>query len=73
MFFLRNGTTELFIGATMACIDAIIADHLEIGFRDVSDQSFHEIQYGNGLVNKFVVFVPVVVKGNRVTVIFINA
>lgn len=73
MLFLRDGTAELFIRATVACIDAIITDHLEIRFRDVPDKPFHEIQYGNGLVNKLVVFVPVIVEGNRVTIVLINA
>lgn len=73
MLFLRNGTTELFVRAAVTCIDAVITDHFKIRFRDVLYKSFHEIQHGNGLVNKLVVFVPVVVESNRITIIFINA
>lgn len=72
MLFQRNSAAEFFIRAVVACIDAVIPNHFEIGFRDVSDKSFHEIQYGNGFINKLVVFMPVVVEGDRITVIFIN-
>lgn len=73
MFFRRDGTAELFVRVTVTCINAIITNHLEIGFRDMSDKSFHEFQYRNGFVNKFVVFMPVVVESNKITIIFINA
>lgn len=72
MFFPWDGTTELFVRAAMACIDAIVTNHLEIGFRDMADKFFHEIQCGNGFVNKLVVFVPVVVESNRIPIIVIN-
>ena len=39
----------------------------------MSDKSFHEIQYGNSLENKFVVLVSVVVESNRITIVFVNA
>lgn len=73
MLFLRDGTAEFFVRAAVACIDAIITNHLEIRFRNVADKPFHEIQYWNGLVNKFVVFVPVVVESNRITIVLVDA
>ena len=73
MFFLWDGTPELFVRAAVACVDAIITNHLEIRFGDVSNKSFHEIQYGKGFINKFVVFVSVVVESNRITIVFVNA
>ena len=72
MLFLWNGTTELFIRVAVACIDAVIPNHFEIRFGDVADKSFHEIQYGNGFKNKLVVFMSVVVEGDRIAIIFIN-
>lgn len=73
MFFLWDGTTELFIRATVPCINAIITNHLEIVFGDMAYKSFHEIQCRNCLVNKFVVFVSVVVESNRITIVAVNA
>ena len=73
MFFPWDGTTKLFIRAAVSCIDAIITNHFEIRFRDVPYKSFHEIQYGNGFINKFVVLVSVVVKSNRITIVLVNA
>lgn len=57
----------------MACIDAIITDHLEILFGDMPDKPLHELQSGNGFVNKSVVFVSVVVKCDRITIVSVNA
>lgn len=57
----------------MAGIDAIITDHLEVLFRDMPDEPLYEIQNGNGLINKFVILVPVVVECHEFTIIFINA
>lgn len=37
------------------------------------DEPLHEIQNGNGLVNKLVIFVSVVVECDEFTIIFINA
>lgn len=57
----------------MPGIDAIITDHLEIRFRDVLDKSLHERQCGNGFVNKFVVFMSVVVESDGSTIVAVNA
>ena len=73
MLFQRNNPAEFFIRATVACIDAVIPNHFEVCFGDVPDKSFYEIQCGNGLINKLIVLMPIVVEGDRVAVIFINA
>lgn len=57
----------------MPGIDAIITDHLEIRFRDVLDKSLHERQCGNGFVNKFVVFMSVVVESEGRPIVAVNA
>lgn len=57
----------------MTCIDAIITDHLEILFGDMADKPVHEFQSGNGLINQSVVFVSVVVKCDRITIVSVNA
>ena len=57
----------------MPCIQTIVADLLEMFFRDMADQTGNEFHYGDGFYNKFVVFVPVVMKGNIFAIVFINA
>ncbi len=44
MLFRGDGAAEFFIRAAVTGIDAIITNHLEIGFGDVPDKPFHEIQ-----------------------------
>lgn len=57
----------------MTCIDAIITDHLKILFGDMPNKPLHKLQCGNGFVNKFVVFMSVVVKCDETAIILINA
>lgn len=73
MFFFWDDATEFFVGTEVSGIDAVITDHLEIRFRDVSDKSLHERQCGNGFVNKFVVFMSVVVESDGSTVVAVDA
>lgn len=73
MFFFWDGTAEFPVRGAAACIDAIITDHLEILFGDMPDKPLNELQSGNGLVNKFVVFMPVIVESDRTTIIAVDA
>lgn len=73
MFFFWDDAAELSVRTAVAGIDAIITDHFEVLFRDMLDKPLHEIQNGNGLVNKLVIFVSVVVECHEFTIIFINA
>jgi hypothetical protein len=73
MFFLRDGTAELFVRGAVPGINAIIPDHFKIRFRDMANQSFYELQRRNRFVNKLVIFMPVVVEGDRIAIVFINA
>lgn len=57
----------------MPCIQTIVSDLFEMLFRDMPDQTGNEFHYGDGFHNKFVVFMPVVMKGNIFPIVFINA
>lgn len=72
MFFLRDGTAELFVRGAVPGINAIITNHFKIRFRDMTNQSFYELQCRNGFGNKLVIFMPVVVEGDRIAIVFIN-
>ncbi len=64
---------QLFFLSVVFCINAIIAEHFEVLFRDVYNKSFNEIKRRNTFYHGLIIFVPGVMKGNRITVIFINA
>ena len=57
----------------MPCIQAIVADLLEMFFRDMPDQTGNEFHYRDGFHNKLVVLMPVVMKSNIFAIVFINA
>ena len=60
------------VGLAMASIDTVITDHLKVFFRDVSDEPFDEVHGRNGLVNKDIIFVSVVVEGNDISKLVIG-
>lgn len=59
-----NGTVQTFIVFAVSCINAIVADHFEMLFRDVPDKSFDEIHDRNVFDDQFFIFMPVVMKGD---------
>ena len=73
MFLTGNRANEFFVNITMSCIDAAVADHFEMLFRDMLYQPFDEIQYRHSFHHINVIFMAVVVEGDAVTVIVVNA
>ena len=57
----------------MPGIDAIVTDLLEMFFRDMLDEPANKIKGGDGLHNQFVILMAVIVEGDHVTIIFVNA
>lgn len=56
----------------MASIDTVITDHLKVFFRDVSDEPFDEVHGRNGLMDKDIIFVSVVVECNGISKLVIG-
>lgn len=67
-----DGTVKTFIFFTMSCIDTVITNHLEMLFRDMSDQPFNELHGRNFFNNEFFVLMPVVMESDIVAVIIVN-
>lgn len=67
MLLFGNSSADTGIGMAMSSIDAVITDHLKVFFRDVSDESFDKVHSRNGLMNKEIIFVSVVVEGNSIS------
>ena len=57
----------------MPGIDAVVTYLLEMFFRDMLDEPVNEIKGGDGLYNQFVILMAVIVKGDHVAIIFIDA
>ena len=57
----------------MSGIDAVVTNLLEMFFGDMLDEPVNEIKGEDGLHNEFVILMTVIVKGDHVSIIFINA
>ena len=57
----------------MSCVETAISNHFEVFFWYVSDKPFDEVHGRYSLYHIFFVFMPVVMKGNEFTIVFINS
>lgn len=73
VLFLRNGTEEFPVTLPVAGVDAIVAYLLKMLFRDMLDETVYEIECGDGFRDRFVIFMAVIVEGDHITVIMVNA
>lgn len=75
VFLFRDSPANTSIGLAMPSIETVVADHLEMFFRDVSDEPFDKVHGRDGFMDKAVILVSVVMKGNSVgsLVIGVNA
>ena len=69
---MRNSTTKLFINLPVSGIKAAVADHFEMLFGDVLNQPFDEVYGRNSFYDIFIIFMSVVVKSHRITVIGVD-
>ena len=72
MLFTGNGSVKFFINLPVAGINAAVADHFEMFFRDMSDETFYEFHNRKSFFDIGVIFVSVVMEGNKVTNIAVN-
>ncbi len=63
---------EFFVNLPMACINAAIADHFVMLFRYMPDEAFYEFHNGDGFLHVSVIFMPVVMEGDKTAIIFVN-
>lgn len=56
----------------MSCIQTAVPDHFKIFFRNVTDQSFDEIHNRESFFHICIIFMAVVVKRNKISVITVN-
>lgn len=63
---------EFFINLPVAGVNAAITDHFVMFFRDVTDQAFDELHNRKSFFHTGVIFMTVVMEGNKVAIVFIN-
>lgn len=68
-----DSLVKLLVDFTVPCIQAIVACHLEIFFGDVLDEHLNKINRRKGFPDKRIVFMFVVMKGNRIPIVRINS
>lgn len=73
MLLTGNSAPEFFVILAVAHIQAAIADHFIMLFRDMLDQAPDELHDRDGFLDIFVILMPVVMESDKVTVIFIDA
>ena len=73
MLFTGDGAEEFFVGLPVTGVDAAVADHLIMLFRDVLDETLDKFEGRDRFFHIFVVLVAVVVESDRVTIVFIDS
>ena len=63
---------EFFVNLPVACINAAIADHFVMLFRDMPDKALYELHNRKGLFHIGVIFVAVVMESDGVAIIAVN-
>ena len=63
---------EFFVSLSVAGINTTIADHFVMLFRDMPDKTLYKFHNREGFFHVFVVFVMVVMEGNKATVIIVD-
>ena len=73
MLFTGNGPVEFFINFPVPCINAAVADHFEMFFRDMPDETSYELHNRKRFFGIGIIFVAVVMEGDKVAIIFVNS
>ena len=73
VFFPGNGPAEFFINLPVPGINAAIADHLKMFFRDMTDQTLYKFHDRDSLFHILIIFMAIVMEGNEVSIIVVNA
>ena len=63
---------KFFINFPVPCINAAVADHFEMFFRDMPDETFYELHNRKRFFGIGIIFVAVVMEGDKAAIIFVN-
>lgn len=63
---------EFFINFPVSCINAAVADHFEMFFRDMPDETSYELHNRKRFFDIGIIFMAVVMEGDKVAIIFVD-
>ena len=63
---------EFLVNLPVAGVNAAIADHFEMFFRDMPDETFYELHNRKRFFDIGIIFVAVVMEGDKAAIIFVN-
>ena len=69
----RDSPAEVFVRVPVSCIKPVITDGLEMFFGDMLDEEGNEVQHRERFLHVGAVFMLIVMEGDMLTVIRINA
>ena len=72
VLFTGNGSVEFFINFPVSCINAAVADHFEMFFRDMPDETSYELHNRKRFFDIGIIFMAVVMEGDKVAIIFVD-
>lgn len=67
-----DGMIEMIVDLAMSCIEAAIADHLEMFFRDMPDETPDEVHGRESFLDIFFIPVTIIVEGDGVAIVVID-
>ena len=73
VLFPGNDPAEFFVDLPVPGINAAIADHLKMFFRDMADQTLYKLHDRDGFFHILIILMAIVMEGNEVAIIFVNA
>lgn len=73
VLFFRNSPEQFFILLSVAGINAIIPYHFKMPFRDMLDQKLNKIESRKFFCNEEIILMAVVMEGNGIAIVVINA
>ena len=73
MFFPGNGPAKLLVAFPMSGINTAVSDHFEMLLRDMADQTLYKLHDRDGFFHILIILMTVVMEGNKVTIVFVNA
>ena len=72
MLFTRDDPVELFVNLPMPRVNAAVAEHFVMLFRDVLNQPLDKFHDGECFFHVGVILMAVIMKGNKIAVVAVN-
>ena len=72
MLFTGDSAEEFFVGFPVTSVNAAIANHFIMLFRDVADEALDKFQSRDCLFHIFIILVTVVMEGDKIAIVTVD-